>query len=148
MTVVARDVDIVIVGGGIVGASCAYFLAERGAELPLLEAGRIGREPSGVNPGGVRQQAPAPPELPLPLASVRLLPDPARRPHVPPASVRSPANDVDRAAICRGLEIPSLDDRAQGVGVAGQVDDPGIAHLAADKDLQGRGLGDHIDLRA
>ena len=35
MTVVARDVDIVIVGGGIVGASCAYFLAERGAEVFL-----------------------------------------------------------------------------------------------------------------
>ena len=79
MTVVARDVDIVIVGGGIVGASCAYFLAERGAEVLLLEAGRIGREASGVNAGGVRQQARALPEMPLALESVRLWADLERR---------------------------------------------------------------------
>lgn len=83
MTVVARDVDIVIVGGGIVGASCAYFLAERGAEVLLLEAGRIGREASGVNAGGVRQQARALPEMPLALASVRLWADLERRLEVP-----------------------------------------------------------------
>ena len=83
MTVVARDVDIVIVGGGIVGASCAYFLAERGAEVLLLEAGRIGREASGVNAGGVRQQARALPEMPLALESVRLWADLERRLEVP-----------------------------------------------------------------
>jgi len=83
MTVVARDVDIVIVGGGIVGASCAYFLAERGAEVLLLEAGRIGREASGVNAGGVRQQARALPEMPLALDSVRLWADLERRLEVP-----------------------------------------------------------------
>ena len=83
MTVVARDADIVIVGGGIVGASCAYFLAERGAEVLLLEAGRIGREASGVNAGGVRQQARALPEMPLALESVRLWADLERRLEVP-----------------------------------------------------------------
>jgi sarcosine oxidase subunit beta len=68
----ARSVDIAIVGGGIVGASCAYFLADRGASVLLLESGRIGREASGVNAGGVRQQARALPEMPLALRSLEL----------------------------------------------------------------------------
>ena len=66
----ALTVDIAIVGGGIVGASCAYFLADRGARVLLLESGRIGREASGVNAGGVRQQARALPEMPLALRSL------------------------------------------------------------------------------
>jgi sarcosine oxidase subunit beta len=68
----ARSVDIAIVGGGIVGASCAYFLADRGASVLLLESGRVGREASGVNAGGVRQQARALPEMPLALRSLEL----------------------------------------------------------------------------
>ncbi len=37
---IARSVDIAVVGGGIVGASCAYFLADRGAtSVLLLESG-------------------------------------------------------------------------------------------------------------
>ena len=68
----SRSVDIAIVGGGIVGASCAYFLADRGADVLLLESGRVGREASGVNAGGVRQQARALPELPLALESLAL----------------------------------------------------------------------------
>lgn len=75
MVTVARDVDIAIVGGGIVGASCAYFLADRGAPVLLLESGRVGREASGVNAGGVRQQARALPEVPLALRSLDLWAD-------------------------------------------------------------------------
>jgi sarcosine oxidase subunit beta len=69
---IARTVDIAVVGGGIVGASCAYFLADRGARVLLLESGRVGREASGVNAGGVRQQARALPEMPLALRSLDL----------------------------------------------------------------------------
>lgn len=72
---VAKNVDIAIVGGGIVGSSCGYFLAERGATPLLLESGRVGREASGVNAGGVRQQGRALPEMPLALASRALWAD-------------------------------------------------------------------------
>jgi len=72
---IARSVDIAIVGGGIVGASCAYFLADRGAPVLLLESGRVGREASGVNAGGVRQQARALPEMPLALRALELWAD-------------------------------------------------------------------------
>jgi glycine/D-amino acid oxidase-like deaminating enzyme len=68
----AVSAGIVVVGGGIVGASCAYFLAERHARPLLLESGRMGREASGVNAGGVRQQGRRLPEMPLALESVRL----------------------------------------------------------------------------
>jgi sarcosine oxidase subunit beta len=69
-------VDIAIVGAGIVGASCAYFLAERGVSgALLLESGRVGREASGVNAGGVRQQARALHEIPLALEALSLWSD-------------------------------------------------------------------------
>lgn len=77
MTCPARD--IAIVGGGIVGASCAYFLAERGADVLLLESGRIGREASGMNAGGVRQQGRALPEMPLALEALTLWADLGKR---------------------------------------------------------------------
>ncbi len=67
-----RRVDIAIAGGGIVGAACAYFLAARRASVLLLESGRIGREASGANAGGVRQQGRALPEIPLALRSLDL----------------------------------------------------------------------------
>lgn len=43
--------DIVIVGGGIVGAATAYHLAGQGADVLLLERGAFGREASGRNAG-------------------------------------------------------------------------------------------------
>ena len=79
MTDPARSVDIAIVGGGIVGASCAYFLAERNADALLLESGRIGREASGMNAGGVRQQGRALPEMPLALDAVSVWPELEKR---------------------------------------------------------------------
>jgi gamma-glutamylputrescine oxidase len=45
------DAEIVIVGGGISGVCLAYTLAERGATVALLEAGRIAGAASGRNAG-------------------------------------------------------------------------------------------------
>ena len=70
-----RSVDVAIVGGGILGASCAYFLAEAGATPLLLESGRVGRESSGASAGGVRQQGRQLPEMPLALAAIDLWPE-------------------------------------------------------------------------
>ena len=56
---------IVIIGGGIVGASSAYYLARRGVPVTLVEKGRIGAEQSSRNWGAVRQQGRDPAELPL-----------------------------------------------------------------------------------
>jgi glycine/D-amino acid oxidase-like deaminating enzyme len=62
--------DIVIIGGGIVGCSTAYFLAQRGASVALFEKGRIAGEQSGRNWGWVRQQGRSPIELPLMMRSL------------------------------------------------------------------------------
>jgi glycine/D-amino acid oxidase-like deaminating enzyme len=64
--------DVVIVGGGIVGVSTAYFLARRGVSVALFEKGRIAGEQSGRNWGWVRQQGRSPVELPLMMQSLRI----------------------------------------------------------------------------
>ena len=47
------DTDILIIGGGIAGASTAFHLAEHGRNVTLLERGEIASEASGVNAGGI-----------------------------------------------------------------------------------------------
>jgi glycine/D-amino acid oxidase-like deaminating enzyme len=47
------EADVVIVGGGIAGASAAYHLAARGRRVALLERGEIASGASGVNMGGI-----------------------------------------------------------------------------------------------
>jgi len=64
--------DAVVVGGGIVGAASAYFLALRGLSVVLLERATIGAEQSSRNWGFVRQQGRHPLELPLAIESNRL----------------------------------------------------------------------------
>lgn len=43
--------QVLIIGGGIVGTSAALTLAERGADVTVLERGRIAGEASGLNAG-------------------------------------------------------------------------------------------------
>jgi sarcosine oxidase, subunit beta len=57
--------DVVIVGGGIMGSSCALFLRERGCSVTLIERGLIGQQASGVNFGNVRRQGRPLAQLPL-----------------------------------------------------------------------------------
>jgi sarcosine oxidase subunit beta len=57
--------DVIIVGGGIMGASAAFFLRKRGVSVILLERGLIGQQASGVNFGNVRRQGRYLDQLPL-----------------------------------------------------------------------------------
>ncbi|WP_434580578.1 FAD-binding oxidoreductase [Pseudomonas sp. Z5-35] len=59
------EVDVVIVGGGIVGASAALFLSKAGRRVALLERDFCGAHSSGVNYGGVRRQGRPLSQLPL-----------------------------------------------------------------------------------
>jgi glycine/D-amino acid oxidase-like deaminating enzyme len=58
-------VDVVVIGGGIVGVSAAYFLAQEGHSVALLEKGLVGAEQSSRNWGFVRQQGRDKAEIPL-----------------------------------------------------------------------------------
>ena len=52
-----RTADVVIVGGGIVGASIAYHLTKKGVrDILVLERDRLGSGSTGKNAGGIRLQ--------------------------------------------------------------------------------------------
>ena len=57
--------DVIIVGGGLMGASAAFFLRKRGRSVILLERGLVGQQASGVNFGNVRRQGRYLVQLPL-----------------------------------------------------------------------------------
>lgn len=64
--------DAVIIGGGIVGVSTAWFLAKQGVDVVLLEKGHIAGEQSGRNWGWVRVQGRDTREIPMMLESMRI----------------------------------------------------------------------------
>ncbi|MBW4708412.1 FAD-binding oxidoreductase [Roseobacter sp. YSTF-M11] len=49
-------VDVVVIGGGIVGLMTAWHLAREGARVALLEAGDLGAQASGANAGSLHLQ--------------------------------------------------------------------------------------------
>lgn len=57
--------DVVIVGGGLMGCSAAFFLRRRGVSVTLLETDLVGRQASGTNFGNVRRQGRPVEQLPL-----------------------------------------------------------------------------------
>ncbi len=61
------DVDVAIVGGGLIGCMTAYALRKRGRSVAVLERGRVGGESSGVSFGSLRLQGQHAVELPLAL---------------------------------------------------------------------------------
>jgi glycine oxidase len=77
-----KTYDAVIAGGGVIGASIAFELAEAGLRVGLYDAGEPGREASWASGGMI---SPAPenagmiPFMPMSLASVALYPDFIRR---------------------------------------------------------------------
>ena len=65
-------VDVVIIGGGIVGVSTAYFLAKRDVRVALIEKVEIACEQSSRNWGWCRTQGRDIREIPLILESLKL----------------------------------------------------------------------------
>ena len=66
------EADAVIIGAGIVGTCAAFFLAERGLRVVLVEKGRVGAEQSSRNWGWCRQQNRDARELPMSTKSLDL----------------------------------------------------------------------------
>jgi len=52
----SKQVDVAIVGGGIIGCAIAWYLNRRGLSVGVYEKGRIAGEQSGKNSGFVRKQ--------------------------------------------------------------------------------------------
>ncbi|HEY0212728.1 MAG TPA: FAD-binding oxidoreductase [Paenirhodobacter sp.] len=72
-------VDVVVIGGGIIGTSTALELAERGHKVALCEKGGIGHEQSSRNWGWVRITRRDPREIPLMAEALRIWPGMAER---------------------------------------------------------------------
>ena len=58
-------VDVVVIGGGVIGISTAWFLAKRGVRVLVCEKGRVAGEQSSRNWGWIRKQCRDPDELPI-----------------------------------------------------------------------------------
>ena len=67
-----REVDTVVIGGGIIGVCTALSLVERGQKVALCEKGVIGAEQSGRNWGWVRRMGRDLAEFPLGVLSLEL----------------------------------------------------------------------------
>ncbi len=63
---------VLIIGGGVNGCALAYYLAERGADVTLLERGYIACGSSGRNAGGIRQQWSTRENVRLAMGSVKI----------------------------------------------------------------------------
>lgn len=66
------EADVVVIGGGIAGASTAWEIAKRKGNVVLLEKGQIGFEQSSRAWGFVRQQGRDPSEVPMMMAGNKI----------------------------------------------------------------------------
>ena len=69
---IPNDADVVVIGGGIVGVSTAWFLAKQGVRVVLCEKGHIAGEQSGRNWGWVRIQGRDTREIPMMQEALRI----------------------------------------------------------------------------
>jgi len=68
----ADEVDVVVIGGGIIGVCSAHYLAALGQSVMLCEKGIVAGEQSSRNWGWIRQHARDEAELPIMMESNRL----------------------------------------------------------------------------
>ncbi len=60
-----HDADVLVLGGGLMGTTTAFFLRQQGLSVVLLERELVGRQASGTNFGNVRRQGRALHQMPL-----------------------------------------------------------------------------------
>ncbi|MFC0686346.1 NAD(P)/FAD-dependent oxidoreductase [Novosphingobium clariflavum] len=70
--VLPEAADVVVVGGGIVGCAAAFYLAQRGLSVALIEKGHVAGEQSSRSWGWCRQQNRDRREMPLSVLSMDL----------------------------------------------------------------------------
>src|SRR5271168_1059097 len=97
----AEPADVVILGGGVIGLTTAYFLAQEGARVAILDKGDLGRQASwagaGIIPPGDSRRARTPLDR-LRALSAEMYPDLSRR-------MREQTGIDNGYHVCGGLEI-------------------------------------------
>lgn len=64
--------DVVVIGGGVIGLASAYHLAERGADVTVIEKSHLGAGSTGRSGGGIRVQFSTPVNVELSLESKKI----------------------------------------------------------------------------
>ncbi|MFG2583364.1 NAD(P)/FAD-dependent oxidoreductase [Streptomyces malaysiensis] len=115
---VPASADVVIIGGGVMGASIAFHLAEAGVtNIVVVERGDLGRGSSGKPIGGVRAQFSDPLNIELGSRSLRAFEE---FPHRPGADIR-----LDTVGYLFLLDSErQVSDFAAGVGLQNSLDVP------------------------
>lgn len=67
-----KTADVVVIGGGVIGCSTAYYLQKEGLQVTLLERGRLCSGASGSNQGGATFSRTLQPFTQLALESLKL----------------------------------------------------------------------------
>ncbi|APW39963.1 sarcosine oxidase subunit beta [Rhodoferax koreense] len=65
MSATTYDTDVLVLGGGLMGTTTAFFLRQHGKSVTLLERELVGRQASGTNFGNVRRQGRELHQMPL-----------------------------------------------------------------------------------
>jgi glycine oxidase len=135
-----QHADILIVGGGVIGLSTAWFLAGEGARVQLVEQGEIGKQASwagaGIIPPGQPEHARTPIEL-LRAHSSAMYPGLS-------AELCELAGIDNGFIVCGGIEVPDPDEphlslpteEWRGEGIAFETLDP-TALVRLEPDLSG-----------
>src|SRR5262245_19210056 len=105
----AKHPDVAIIGGGIIGLTCAYFLAKEGLSVEVFDRGDLGKEASwagaGILPPGNPAKAATPIDRLRAIGSMRF-PDFS-------AELRE-LTGIDNGYVrCGGVEF--LDEDASGI---------------------------------
>ncbi|MGB7286883.1 MAG: FAD-binding oxidoreductase [Salaquimonas sp.] len=69
---IADEVDVVVIGGGIIGVTAALYLIDEGLSVAIVEKGRMACEQSSRNWGWIRQHGRDADELPIMMEANRL----------------------------------------------------------------------------
>ncbi len=98
--------DVLIIGGGVIGLTTAWYLAGEGVRVTLVEQGEIGRQASwagaGILPPGDPAHARSPIEL-LRAISVQLYPELS-------AQLKEQTGVDNGYVVCGGIELPDPDE--------------------------------------
>src|SRR5579859_5548761 len=68
----AASVEVLVIGGGVIGSSIAYHVARQGRAVLVVECGDVAREPAAAwaSAGGIRLWEQDPSEAPLALSAL------------------------------------------------------------------------------